>query len=131
MVLSEFSGKVLRNVSFTQKNGPPFPKGGPFLTLSRRSEYQCLSYYARPSAKALFIWFDLSPCRQDFESALEKSFLFFTRPSESAPSGAWVEGLIQAARCRTRCLTELLAPASGGLYSPGGLFSPNMSYLHI
>jgi hypothetical protein len=64
-----------------------------------------------------------------FKSAMEKSFLLAARLSELAPSGAWVEGLIQAARCRTRCLTELLAPASGGPYSPGGLFSPNMSYL--
>jgi hypothetical protein len=48
-----------------------------------------------------------------------------------APSGAWVEGLIQAARCRTKMLTELLAPAFGGLYWPGGLFSPVISYLHV
>src|SRR5262249_27678532 len=53
-------GKVFRNVSFTQKNGPPFPKGGPFLTLSHRNEYQCLSFCARPSAKALSIW-SISP----------------------------------------------------------------------
>src|SRR4030095_6441704 len=30
-----------------------------------------------------------------------------------------------------RCLIELLAPPFGGLYSPGGLFSPVMSYLHV
>jgi hypothetical protein len=53
----------------------------------------------------------------------------FARLSELAPSGAQVEGLIQAARCRTRCLTELLTPAFSGPYEPGGLFSPNMSYL--
>src|SRR5262249_57647176 len=69
-------GKVFRNGSFTQKNGPPFPKGGPFLTLSRRSEYQCLSYYARPSAKALFIWFDLSPAGK-ISSLLWKSPSFY------------------------------------------------------
>ena len=74
--------------------------------------------------------FSVSLCRRDSESALEKSFLWFARLSELAPSGAYVEGLIQAARCRTRCVTEWLAPAFGGLYSHGGLFSPVMGYLH-
>src|SRR5262249_35413952 len=78
-----------------------------------------------------FSFDSISPLPARFRVCFGKVLPFGTRPSESAPSGAWVEGLIQAARCRTRCLTELLAPASGGLYSPGGLFSPNMSYLHI
>src|SRR5262245_14508578 len=76
MVLSEFSGKSSEMSALHKKNGPPFPKGGPFLTLSRRSEYQCLSYYARPSAKALFIWFDLSPAGK-ISSLLWKSPSFF------------------------------------------------------
>ena len=100
------------------------------MTLSRRNEYQCLSFYARPSAGALSID-SISPLPARFRVCFGKVLPLVTRPSELAPSGAWVEALIQAARCRTRCLTELLAPASGGLYSPGGLFSPNMSYLHI
>jgi hypothetical protein len=63
------------------------------------------------SQQRRFSFDSISLCRRDSESALGKSFLLSTRLSELAPSGAWVEGLIQAARCRTRCLTELLAPA--------------------
>jgi len=49
------------------------------MTLSRRNEYQCLSYYARPSAKALFIWFDLSPAGK-ISSLLWKSPSFCYSP---------------------------------------------------
>jgi hypothetical protein len=50
------------------------------------------------------------------------SLLFASR--KPAPSGAQVEGLIQAARCRLRSLTALLAPTGSGLSWPGGLDSP-------
>jgi hypothetical protein len=54
------------------------------------------------SQQRRFPFDSISLCRRDSESALGKSFLLFTRLSELAPSGAWVEGLIQAARCRTK-----------------------------
>ena len=48
-----------------------------------------------------------------------------------APSGAKVEGLIQAARCRLRSLTALLAPTGSGLSWPGGLDSPIISSIQL
>jgi hypothetical protein len=42
----------------------------------------------------------------EFRVCFGKVLPVIARPGELAPSGAYVEGLIQAARCRTRCLTE-------------------------
>jgi hypothetical protein len=57
------------------------------------------------------------------ESAELKSFLLLLS-FELAHSSATVEGLIQSARYRIRCLTDWLVPAGGGLTWPGGLDSP-------
>lgn len=65
------------------------------------------------------------------ETACGEVLPFLAHLSELAPSGAQVEGLIQAARCRMRSLTSLLAPAVSGLYWPGGLDSPIISSIQF
>ena len=59
-----------------------------------------------------------------------KSFLICPL-SGLAPSGAWVEGLIQAARRRLSRLNELPPPALSGPVWPGGVISSVMDYLHF
>ncbi len=93
------------------------------MTLSRRHYIVYFVCFARLTAKALPSG-SISSLPAKFRVCFGKVLPLIARLSELAPSGAKVEGLIQAARCRTRCLIELLAPAFGGLYGPGGLVSP-------
>ena len=131
MASSGFLTEALWNRRVAEKNGHPQLRRRPVRDAIASPLNICVFPIVPASQQRRFSFDSISLCRRDSESALGKSFLLSTRLSELAPSGAWVEGLIQAARCRTRCLTELLAPAFGGLYSPGGLFSPIMSYLHV
>ena len=65
-----------------------------------------------------------------FRVCSEEALPFFCPLGGFARSVRKVKGLIHTARCRTRKLIELSAPAVSGRWLSGGLDSPVMSHLH-
>ena len=101
MASSGFLTEALWNRRVAEKNGHPQLKRMPVRDAIASPLNICFAIVPA-SQQRRFSFDSISLCRRDSESALGKSFLLSTRLSELAPSGAWVEGLIQAARCRTK-----------------------------
>jgi hypothetical protein len=126
--MADFSGNWSRRNRFRgkQKNGRPYL--GRMPVFNAVALFEVIYVFSAPAFPTLRSsveskQFLLSQFRVCFEEALP-----FVKPARRvfAPSGAQVEGLIHTARCWTKKLLELLAPALSGPCWPGGPDSPVM-----